>query len=94
MKAVQRLAHVSFPSRGSPGKGNGFLANLKNLQSNGDAPNEAPKKLDQTDVNENGTHKEEATDVKPVTDNSAEEDINKVESNMKKITINGSVVSA
>ena len=86
MKAVQRLAHVGFPSRGP--SGNGFLSNLKSLKNNGHA--EEKSESSKQDVNENGTVDGEVNDNKDVAHENKVADINNVGAKMEQITVNGS----
>lgn len=91
MKAVQRLAHLGFPHRGSPGKGNGFLSTLKKLESNGHESNvasdSAEKDVDKNGITEDGVNEESKIN------GCYDEDLDKANTKMNQITINTESVS-
>lgn len=94
LKAVQRLAHVGLPGRGSPGKGNSFFSNLKNLKSNGHAANGTNDEVDDVQkevTSENGPTKD--VSAGKVTEEDVGYDVEKTGARIGKITIKSSVVS-
>lgn len=82
LKAVQRLAHIGLPNRGS--SGNGFLSSLKNLKSNGHTDGQSPDAKEES-INGNGTIDGKLDDAT---------DISTVDTKMEQIVINGSDGSA